>query len=313
MDKTQENKLEQRISSRKVIFTSFLVDLSDLVLNFSVTVLSGSVIMLTQVLEALSDLAASGFLLIGFNRSLQKEDKTHPFGYGREIYFWSLLSALVMFGLTSTLSFYFGWQRFFHPQPLKDINLAIMVLIITFFTNGYAFMLSFLRLLRKRPATHIARIFYRSSLVETKTTFILDLMGTLASFFGAIALITYVVTGDQRFDGLGAMIIGIVLAIFAFLLVLGIRDLLIGKSASAETELRIKNATLEIEEVDDILDIKTLHLGTEKLLVNLFVHMKGRLGTKEIEKVTDKIKDKIQTEVPTAKYIQVELESPREG
>lgn len=311
MDKSLSVRQQQRISSKKVILTSFVVDLLDVVLNFSIAILSGSVVMLTQVLEGAADLASSGFLIIGFYRSGHKENKAHPFGYGTEIYFWSLLSALIMFGLTSTLSFYFGWQRFFNPEPLKDINFALLILVITFFTNGYAFLLSYFRLLRHRHWKQIVKIFYSSSLVETKTTFILDLMGTAASLLGTIALTIYVITGDQRFDGLGAMIIGIVLAVFSFFLVLGIRDLLIGKSASEETELRIIKAALEIEEVEEVLDIKTLHLGSEKLLVNLFVHMKSRLSTRELEKLMDKIEDSVRNEVPSAKYIQVELETPR--
>ena len=144
-----ETKLEKKITARRVIITSFAVDLLDIVLNLSVAILSGSVIMVTQVLEAVADLTASGFLLIGLRRSMKKEDRTHPFGYGREIYFWTLLSAIVMFGITSTLSFYFGWQRFDHPQPIHDVQIAPLVLMITFFTNFYAFFLSFRRLLRK--------------------------------------------------------------------------------------------------------------------------------------------------------------------
>lgn len=302
---------EQKLTTRKVILTSFTVDLLDVLLNFSAALISGSVVMLTQVLEGASDLASSGFLIVGFKRSLQKEDKNHPFGYGTEIYFWSLLSALVMFGLASTLSFYFGWERFFHPEPIKDINLALIILIVTLFTNGYAFMLSFLRLLRKRPPSHIWRIFYRSSLVETKTTFILDLMGTIASLVGTTALGIYVLTGDMRFDGLGAMIIGIVLAVFSIFLVLGIRELFIGKRASEETEEKITKAALEIEEVEEVLGIKTLHIGSERLLVNLDVHMISDLSTRELEKLIDKIKDRIREEVPSVKHIQVELETPR--
>lgn len=311
MVKSPEILTEQRITSRKVLITSFLVDLLDIILSLIVALLSGSVVMITEVLEGVSDLASSGFLLVGFYRSRQTEDKTHPFGYGREIYFWSLLSALVMFGLTSTFSFYLGFQRFQHPQAVNNINLALIVLVIAFFTNGYAFSLSFIRLIRKRPLKNIVKIFYRSSLVETKTTFILDLMGTSASFIGIVSLGIYALTRDLRFDGLGAMLIGIVLAIFSFFLVLGIRDLMIGRSASQETEEKIIKAAMEIEEVEDVLDIKTLHLGTEKLLVNLFVHMNSRLGTRELEKLVDKIEDRIRREVPSAKYVQVELESQR--
>jgi len=303
-------KKEQRITTKKVIIISVAVDVIDVVLNFYIAVLSGSVVMMTQVLEGVSDLASSGLLLIGFNRSLQKEDRNHPFGYGTEIYFWSFLSAVIMFGLTSTISFYFGWQRFFHPQPIRDIYAAVTILILTFFTNGYAFFISFRRLVKERPLKHILRIFYRSSLIETKTVFILDLMGTSASLLGSISLGIYILTGDMRFDGLGAMIIGIVLAVFSLFLITGIRELLIGKRASTETEAKIKQAALEVAEVEEVLGIKTLHIGTEKFLVDLDVHMQSKLGTKELERLMDKIKDKIRKKVPSAKYIQVELETP---
>ena len=309
----KDAKLEKKITARRVIITSFVVDLLDIILSFSLAVISGSVIMVTQVLEAIADLTASGFLLIGLRRSMRKEDKTHPFGYGREIYFWTLLSALLMFGLTSTLSFYFGWKRFISPEEIHNINLALLVLVITFFTNFYAFFLSFRRLLRRRPAKHIVQIFYRSSLVETKTTFILDLMGTSASFLGVIALGIYVLSGDLRFDGIGAMAIGISLGFASIFLLLGIRDLLIGKSASEETEKKIIDAALEVEEVKGVLDLKTLHVGPERLLVNLEVHMQQRLSTRELEKLIDKVKESIQKEVPTVKYLQVELETPNRG
>ena len=306
----KDSKLEKKISARRVIITSFAVDLLDIILNLGVAIISGSVVMFTQVLEAIADLTASGFLLIGLRRSMRKEDKTHPFGYGREIYFWTLLSALIMFGLTSTLSFYFGWLRFNNPEIIRSINLALLVLVITFFTNFYAFFLSFRRLLRHRPAKHIIQIFYRSSLVETKTTFILDLMGTLASFLGTIALGIYVWTGDLRFDGIGAMAIGIALGFSSIFLLLGIRDLLIGKSASEEIEKKIVDAALAVEEVKGVLDLKTLHVGPERLLVNLEVHMRQRLSTRELEKLIDKVKENIQKEVPSVKYLQVELETP---
>ncbi len=301
---------EKRISARKVIIASFAVDLIDIILSVAVAIFSGSIIMVTQALEGLSDLTSSGLLLIGLKRSTRRDDRTHPFGYGREIYFWTLLAALVMFGVTSTASVYFGWQRFIQPQVIHDVHLAQLVLLLTFFTNGYAFLLSYKRLLKKKSPKQIVRIFYRSSLVETKTTFILDLMGTIASFIGMVALLIYSLTGDLRLDGLGAMAIGITLAFFSFSLLMGIRDLLVGRSASSETETKIKDAARKIDEVQEVLDLKTLHVGSEKLLVNIEVNMDRHLETQELEKLIDKIKEKIQNEVPSVKYIQVELETP---
>ena len=127
---------------------------------------------------------------------------------------------------------------------------------------------------------------------------------------GIIALGFYEVTGDLRFDGLGAVLIGIVLAFLAYLLLLGVRDLLIGKRASPETEAKIRKAALSVEEVREVLGLKTLHIGSEKLLVNLEVHMQSRLTTRELEKLIDKIKQRIELEVPSVKYMQVELETP---
>ncbi len=309
MDKEQK---EGRLTAHRVVIASFLVDLTDVVLNLIVAFLSGSVVMLTQVLEGLSDLAASGILLVGIVRSGRKSDRTHPFGYGREIYFWTLISALITFGITAMLSIYFGWQRVIAPHRIHDIWLVFLILAITVGTNGYAFFLSYKRLLHKRHPRHIIRIFYRSSLVETKTTFILDFMGAIASIVGIFALVIYVATGDQRFDGIGAIVMGIAIAIGSIFLIAGIRDLMVGRSASAEIEVKIRQAALKVDEVSSIVDLKTLHVGSDKLLVNLDVHMKARLTTYQLERLIDKIKKEIRQEVPSVKYLQVELETPRD-
>lgn len=299
-----------RISSNLVVAASFLVDLLDIVLSLAVAILSGSILMVAQVLEGVSDLVSSGLLLVGLARSRQKEDREHPFGFGRELYFWALLSGMVMLTVSATLSIFFGWQRFLYPKPLHNINLALLVLAITLGTNGFAFILSLKRLLRNRSLGQVVRIFLRSSLIETKTTFVLDLMGVSASILGIVSLVIFNLTGDLRFDGLGAILVGVVLAVFAFILLLGIVDLIIGRSASVEVENRIRLAALRTPQVRRVLGLKTLHIGPERLLVNLDVHLKHNLTTTDIEGLIDKIKEDIRKEVPEVKHIQVELETP---
>ncbi|MCL4353288.1 cation transporter [Patescibacteria group bacterium] len=184
MDKEAAHVKKQKITSKKVILTSFLVDVLDVILNLILALISGSVVMLTEVLEGFSDLVSSAFLMIGFYRSMQGEDKTHPFGYGTEIYFWSLLSALVMFGLTSTLAFYFGWNRFFNPQPIHSSGLALTVLIITTFTNLYAFLLSFLRLVKKKAPTAYIQDFFPVLIGGNKNYFYTGSYGYRISHLG---------------------------------------------------------------------------------------------------------------------------------
>lgn len=299
----------KRPSASRVIITSFLVDFIDVLTSFVVAMLSGSVVMIAQVLEGLTDLAASGFLLIGLIRSKMPSDKKHPFGYGLEIYFWTMLSSVLILGVTSTLSIYFGWKRLISPLLIHNIYLAFAVLGFTVFTNGYALSLSIKRLLRGRSLFKIREIFSHSSLIETKTTFVLDLTGSLASIFGLVALVFYQITGNLIFDGLGAIAIGCLLAVFGVVLLVPLRELMIGQSASEEVEGKIRKATLSQSEVKTVLDLKTLHIGTEKLLVNAEVNLKSNLTTKEIEGIIDKIKESIKKEVPEVSHIQIEVET----
>lgn len=300
---------DQKISSSLVVIVSFLVDFLDIVLSLAVTILSGSVVMLSQLLEGVSDLISSGLLLVGIARSRQKENREHPFGYGRELYFWTLLSGMVTFAVSATLSIYFGWQRFLHPEEVHNLYLAFIVLTVTALTNGFAFYLSTKRLLRNRSISGVVRIFLRSSLIETKTTFILDLMGMSASLLGIIALVCYKISGDYRFDGLGAILIGATLVVLAFILLMGIVDLIVGRSASLEVEDRIRSVALSTPQVHEVLDLKTLHIGSERLLVNMEVNLQADLTTRQIEQLIDRIKDNIKKEVPQVKHIQVELET----
>ncbi len=286
------------------------MDISDILLSLGVAIMSGSVIMATEVLEGIADLVASGALVLGVQRAKSRANKYFPFGYGREVYFWTFLSAVIIIGITSTFSIYFGLQRFFNPRTIHNLPATYAVLILTTLTNAYAFRLSYKRL---RSKTHIGSILYaflRSSLIETKTTFVLDFVGTSASLVGLVALILYQLTGDKRLDGIGAIGIGIILIIFGFLLILGIRDLLIGKSASDETLKRIKKVSLSLPEIKKVLDLKTMHIGSDRLLVNMEVSMDQDMKTEEIAKIIDKVKEKIRDEIPTVKHIQVELELP---
>jgi len=272
--------------------------------------LSGSVIMLAQAFEGGADLLASGLLLIGVKRSKKPSDRKHPFGYGRELYFWTFLSALASLVITAGISFYLGLQRFLHPEPLYNITIAIIVLCISIATNGYAFSLSARRLISKGNGKKIWEALVHSGFIATKTTLILDLMGTTASILGLIALGLYALTGNAQFDGIGAMAIGITLALLTSFIIKGAKDMLVGQSAAVDVEEKIKTAALSFSSVQKILDLRTLQIGPEYLLVNMEIHVKNALTTDEIEILVDKMESAIKEKVLAAKHIQIELETP---
>lgn len=300
----------RKITSEKVVVTSFLVDISDIIINLFVAAVSGSIVMLSQALEGAADLLASAFLVLGVKRARRPSDKKHPYGYGRELYFWTFLAALATFSITACASFYLGLRRFINPEPVKNLPLTYAALLIAIATNGYSMSLSLRRLVGKRPMQKIWSIFFHSALIETKTTFVLDLMGTIASVLGLIALLVYGLSGDLRFDGLGAMAIGVTLAVLAIFIIKGAKDLLLGQSAPHEVEEKIEETTLSFDHVKQILDLRTLQIGPERLLVNMEVNLSDRLTTNEIELLIDKIEKAIKKQVPSAASIQIELETP---
>lgn len=301
--------MNQGPSVNKVIITSFVVDLLDVTSSLVVALLSGSVVMISQVLEGVADLAASGFLLIGLVRSKRPSDQKHPFGYGLELYFWTMLSSVLILGGASTLSIYLGWQRLVNHVAISNIYLALAVLGLTAVTNGYSLSLSIRRMLKGRSILRIREIFIRSSYIETKTSFVLDLVGTLASVFGFLALIVYRITGDLVFDAIGAMSVGGLLAVFGVILLIPLRELIIGQSASEETEGKIRKATRMQPEVKTVLGLKTLHIGPGKLLVNAEVNLNSNLTTHEIEDIVSRIKEDVKREVPEVKHVHVEIET----
>ena len=299
----------KRISAKKTVITSFLVDLADIILNVIVMIITGSVIMLAEALEGGSDLVASGALLIGLRISKRRANKTHPFGYGKALFSWTLISALIMLIFASSLSFYFGLKRFLDPQEIKSIYLAYGALCISIISNGYALTLSARRLLHKQKFRDIIQVFLKSTHVETKNTFILDLTGTMAAVLGLISLLLYQLAGLQHFDGLGGMIIGVIIGFSSIVLIWGVKNYLIGKRAAPGIEKKISEAALQVKEVKEIGNVATMYLGSEKLLVHLDICVQNISDVKDVEKVVEKVKEQVKKDVPIVYSIQIETKT----
>src|SRR5688572_32932438 len=142
-----------KVSEQRVLITTFLVDLLDVAINLVVAILTGSVVLLAEFFQGLADLTAAGLLLVGYKRANKRPDKRHPFGYGKEVYFWTLISAVVMMTFTATASFYFGLMRFLEPEEIDRLWLGYGTLAITLVTNLYAFWLSSSRLKKNKSFT----------------------------------------------------------------------------------------------------------------------------------------------------------------
>lgn len=120
-----------KLSIDYIVLVSFLVDLSDVLISLVGAIVTGSVTMLSQTLEGISDLISSTFLLIGQKRSKLPPTKKHPYGYGRETFVWALLSGIVTLTVTATVSLYLGYKKFIEPEHVEHIGFALFALVFT--------------------------------------------------------------------------------------------------------------------------------------------------------------------------------------
>jgi cation diffusion facilitator family transporter len=299
-----------RLSDKRVVVTSLMVSLSDLTLNFIVALLTGSVVMLTQSLQGLSDGLTAVILLIGVNRAARESDKMHPFGYGREIFFWVLIAGLVMFLGTGMLSIVFGYRQFVEPAIIEKTWLAFAMLLFGFATNAYSLSKSIKRLNQNLGEERWWRRVMYSGMVETKATFLIDALGTTTAFLGIAALLSYTISGNIRFDGAGGILIGLTMMAGSLLLIRDVKGLIVGRAVSESTARGITDSALKVDGVLSVLDLRTMYVGSAKLLVILEVHLADQLSTDEIESITDAVKAAVIEHVPNIHRVQVEIETP---
>lgn len=298
-----------RISSERVVWTSLIVDITDICSSVIGAVASGSAVVLATALRGMADLMTTAFLLVGLKMSRRRANRRHKFGYGREVYFWAFLSSVAMLTVTGGLSFFYGWQHFRFPQEIENIGLSFAVLAIGVLTNGYAFSLDARRLKQANPEHNLEQGFFHSNLVEIKIAFVLDLMGVATALLGILALAIYRLTGDARLDGLGAIMIAGTVIILTTYLIIEIKDLLIGRSAMPEVEADIKTSALKIKGVDHITNIRSIYIGSDKLMVSMVVAMDPKLTTNTLEQIMDRVKANVKRDVPSVRHILVEFET----
>jgi cation diffusion facilitator family transporter len=298
------------ITTKKVLSISFFVDLLDVAVNITIAVITGSTVMLAETLQGLADLTSVSMLLIGFRNSKKRSTSQHPFGYGKEQYFWALIAVFLIVAVTSTLSIYSGLQRWIHAEDIKYLGVAYAALVISIFSNGYASILSLRKVLNGQKISRLPREFVESSDITPRITLVLDAAGTLAAVFGLTTLIIYGFTRDSRFDGLGAIAIGVLLLVMALVLLGTTKGLVTGKSAPHKTRRKITQAALQTPQVNGVLDLRTMMMGPDNLLINVRVHLKDDLSTDEVEQVIDDIKENIRKDLDGKAHISVEPETP---
>lgn len=265
---------------------------------------SGS--MLAETIHSFADCANQVLLLMGVKQANRPANKKHPLGYGRAVYFWSFMVAMLLFSIGGMFSIYEGVHKFQHPEPVDHIEWGIGILVFSLLLEGYATYSNIIELNKRRGNSGFFQY-----LRNTKDSDLVVIFGeNSAAVFGLIlaitALMTAYYTGDGRYDALGSLAIGIVLIAVAIFLSVEVKSLLIGESADENINLSVKSIIEDHPEILQLINLITIQQGPGEVLMCLKIKCKSNLTALEISNMINNFEKDIREKNPEVKWIYIE-------
>jgi cation diffusion facilitator family transporter len=299
--------------SKKAILAAFVANLGIAIAKFIAFALTGAASMLAEAVHSVADTGNQSLLFLGGRRAQRAESKLHPFGYGRERYFWSFVVALVLFSLGAVFATYEGVEKLIHPHELEDPAIAFAVLGIAICLEVFSFRTAIreANLVRGRRGWWE---FIRTSRSPELPVVLLEDLGALVGLCFALAGVSLtVITGDEVFDACGSIAIGLLLGVIAIVLAIEMKSLLIGEAAVPEDEDAILRVLDDSPAVARVIHLRTLHLGPDELLVAVkFEPVDGSL--EGVGPTIDELESRIRAVVPSARrsYLEPDQYRPSE-
>lgn len=295
--------------SKKVIYAALAGNSLVATTKFIAAAITGSSAMLSEGIHSVVDTGNQVLLLWGNRQSRKPADEQFPFGHGREIYFWCFIVAILIFALGAGFSIYEGIHHLLHPQPLKNPMLNYVVLGLAIVFEGGALWVALKVFNRAKGSRGIVEAVHHG---KDPTLFVVLFEDTAAIAgllvaLGGIALGQ--ITGNPAFDGIAAILIGVILGGTAIWLAYETKSLLIGESADPEIVRTIREYCLKLPPVEAVNEVLTTHMGPEFILVNVSVDMADNATAGEIEKAIAVFDQRIKSTFPAIKRVFVEAEA----
>jgi cation diffusion facilitator family transporter len=297
-------------ASRKSVLAALAANSAIAVIKLVAAVISGSTALLAEGFHSVADTGNQLLLLLGLNRSAKPADEEHPFGHGKERFFWTFVVALALFLVGGLVSIQRGVSGLIHPEALPSLWIGVAVLVAAAVFEGSALRIALRAFNRERGRRSFYSGIRRAKDPETLTVVFEDTAALTGIAVALAGIVLAHVMDDGRWDAGAAVIIGLLLCGVAWALAREVKDLLIGESAKPETRRAIEDAVRSIDEVDGIRELLTMHVGPDDLLVNLDVCLRDGLDTDGVEATIVRIEDAIRRRVPIAEKIFVEPAQP---
>ena len=235
--------------------------------KFAAFAVTGSASMFAESVHSVADSCNQALLLLGRSRSERAQTEEHPFGFGRERYFYAFVVAVVLFTAGAAFSCYEGIHKIAHPQPIQTPVVAFVVLAVAIGLESFSLRTAVHESNRVRGQHSWVAFIRRAKAPELPAVLLEDVAALLGLLFAATGVALTVITGNEVWDGAGSLAVGVLLACVAVILAVEMKSLLIGESAGAEVVRAIVAALESGAEVERVIHLRTLHMGPESLLV----------------------------------------------
>lgn len=298
-------------SSNKAIYGAILANTAIAVCKFVAALFTGSSAMFSEGIHSLVDTGNGFLLLIGIRRGKKPADDIHPFGYGNEVFFWSFVVALLIFALGGGLSIREGIKHLQHPQPLSNLGWNYLVLTLAMLFEGAALRVALKQFNLSRGSKPFYRALIESKDSPTLAVVVEDTAALLGLMIAFLSVLLGHLTGWVYFDGIGSVLIGVLLVTVALFFATECKALLIGEGLLPEN---VDKITAVLEEEERVLSFRrplSLYFGPNQVLVNLDVNFADDLTPDDIEETIDRLEHRIKASLPVVNRIYIEADALR--
>ena len=299
--------------SKTAVVAAIIGNAAIAIIKFAAGAMTGSSAMISEGIHSLVDTGNGGLLFHGLRRGARPADEHHPFGHGMEIYFWSLIVAVSIFGIGGGMSIYEGVIHMLHPRPLQDPTVNYVVLALAAVFESISFSVAWRAFRGSRRGRSTISAIHHGKDPSLFTVLFEDtaaLLGLVVAFFGV--LLSHLLNAPVL-DGAASVVIGLILVVAALWLAYESRSLLVGEAADPQMIADIRRLVLDDPAVTGLGVVLTMHLGPDDVLLNIEVQFTEGLPAEEIHAAVHRIEERINEPFPEVTRIFIEVEALRAG
>jgi cation diffusion facilitator family transporter len=290
----------------RAVVAAFAANLGIAVIKFVAFLLTGSASMLAESVHSVADTGNQVLLFVGRGRSIRPASDDHPFGFGRERYFYGFVVSVMLFTVGAAFSVYDGVHKMLNPEAVRSPAIAFGVLALSAVLEGFSLRTGIREANQVRGNRNWGTFIRRSKAPELPVVLLEDLAALIGLAFAFTGVALAVLTGDGIWDGAGSLAIGLLLGTAAAILAVEMKSLLIGESASPDMQRMIVAALEEEPEVVRVIHMRTVHISPDSVLVAAKIAVRGTDSATQITAGIDAAERRVRAAVPIATTIYLE-------